>query len=67
MNKLPHISNLLYLDIKKFITDSEIIIINANNPKLVKLLKASKSDKIIYDLVYSNELKKFKNYRGINW
>ena len=67
MNKLPHISSLLYLDIKKFIADSEVIIINANNPKLVKLLKASKSDKIIYDLVYSNELKKFKNYRGINW
>ena len=67
MNKLPHISSLLYLDIKKFVFDSEILIINANNPKIVKLLKSYKNDKIIYDLVYSKELKKLKNYRGINW
>jgi len=67
MNKLPHISSLLYIDIKKFILDSDILIINANNLKIIKLLKSIKNDKIIYDLVYSKELKKLKNYRGINW
>lgn len=67
MNKLPHISSLLYLDIRKFIDDSEIIVINSSNPKITKLLSSRNSDKIIYDLVYSKELKKLKNYRGINW
>ena len=67
MNKLPHISNLLYLDLKKFIDDSELIVINASNPKIIRLLKSNKTNKVIYDLVYSQELKKLKNYRGINW
>ncbi len=67
MNKLPHISSLLYLDIKKFVDDSEIIIINANNPKIIRLLKTNNSKKVIYDLVYSEDLKNLKNYRGINW
>lgn len=67
MNKLPHISSLLYLDVKKFVLDSEVLIINSNNTKIIKMLKSNKSEKVIYDLVYSNDLKNLKNYRGINW
>lgn len=67
LNKLPHISNLLYLDERKFVSESEIIILNANYPKINKLLYSQNKGKIVYDLVYSKELKKLKNYRGINW
>lgn len=67
MNKLPHISTLLYIDIADFVADSDIIVINSINPKIIKILKASKSDKIVYDLLYTVKLKKLKNYRGINW
>lgn len=67
MNKLPHISNLLYLDADSFIQDSELIIVNANYPKINKFLLSQNKGKIIYDLLYLKELKKLKNYRGINW
>jgi GDP-mannose 6-dehydrogenase len=66
-NKLPHIKNLMTVNYRKLIKESGVIIINARFKNIVKKLLESKTDKHIIDLIYIPELKRLKNYQGINW
>lgn len=67
LGKLPHISNLMTDNIENLLSNSELIIINSKSEKIIEVLKANATNKIIIDLIYTPELKTTEFYEGICW
>jgi GDP-mannose 6-dehydrogenase len=66
-SRIPHLATLLTDDPNRLIAESDVIIINTNEPEFIKLVE-DVEDKIIIDFVRLDEtLLEKRNYTGINW
>jgi GDP-mannose 6-dehydrogenase len=67
-NHIPHISSLMVDSLDSLLKDRDLIIIGNGDPEFKRILKDSRDDQIIFDLVRIGDIAQArKNYQGICW
>jgi GDP-mannose 6-dehydrogenase len=67
MREMPDCEKIMLYDIRHFLKQSDVIVINHAAKKTILKLQNLPAHKVIIDLAYIKQLFRKKNYIGFNW